>query len=148
MVVGGKIGDVTTNKSGLMSSFLLKYLTGYSIYTGIVSDSLYCIYNNQDNHRAITVKIDYTSSDAKPFTYKIGMKYKTVYATCLNSNKEGIEHGIKIYKGSDDTLYVRCNSYSAFTVHDCDPVLVLDGRLRMENVSLDLIPSLQELVIN
>lgn len=148
MVVGGNIGEVTTEKSGLMSSFLLKSLVGYSIYTSSISDSLYCIHKNTGNLRALGIEIECTTSRAKPFTYKVGIKDKYVYAVCLNSNKEGIEYGIKLYKGSDDTLYVRCNSYCTITVRDCNLVSISDTKVRMENVSLDLIPSLQELVIN
>lgn len=148
MVVGENIGVATVDKSGLLSSVMLRHLSGFSASTGDSASSLFRIYPSLNTYPLVNITIECITSQARPFIFKMGISGKVTHCVCLNLDKTGIMYAVKFYKSDDLSLYVEAKSYSVVTVHTSNFRTIFDSKLELTKVSSDLIKNLHEIPIN
>ena len=148
MVVGGNIGGATVDKPGLLSSAMLRHLSGFSASTSDSGSSLFRIYPSSGTYPSLNITIECITSQSRPFIFKIGISGKVTHCVCLNSDKTGIMYAVKFYKSDDLSLYVEVKSYSVVTVHTSNFKTIIDSKLELTKVSSDLIKNLHEIPIH
>lgn len=147
-VVGGNIGEATVDKPGLLSSAMLRHLSGFSASTSDSGSSLFRIYPSSGTYPSLNITIECITSQSRPFIFKIGISGKVTHCVCLNSDKTGIMYAVKFYKSDDLSLYVEVKSYSVVTVHTSNFKTIIDSKLELTKVSSDLIKNLHEIPIH